>query len=213
MSLVTMPIRRHAERGRTCRADLDAVLDDGLVATLATVLDGQPWVVPMLYARDGDRIVVHGSTGAGALRHVAGGVPLALCVTHLDAIVVAYNTFNSSANYRSAVVTGIPERLDGADKERALHLLSDRIIPGRTAEVVPTTAKEYAATLALALPITADNWTVKVRTGGPGAPDQPSDAWTGVVPLHTAYGPALPEPGTTAELPASVAGLLARSQA
>lgn len=205
-----MPIRRHSERACTDRADLDAVLDDGIVGTLATVIDGNPWVVPMLYARDGDRILLHGSTGAGALRHVTAGAPMALCVTHLDGIVVAHNTFDSSANYRSAVVTGVPEPLSGVDQERALHVLSDRIIPGRTAEVVPSTPKEYAATLAMALAITADNWTVKIRTGGPGEPEVETSAWTGVVAVRTAYGPARPEPGTTAELPASVRRLLAR---
>src|ERR1043165_6491691 len=82
-------IRRERERARTARADLDSVLDSASVGTLATVLEGQPWVVPMLYARDGDRILLHGSTGAGALRHVAAGAPAAFCVTLLDGIVVA----------------------------------------------------------------------------------------------------------------------------
>ena len=45
---------RHAERGRTERAELDALLDEVLAGTLSTVVDGRPWVVPMLFARDGD---------------------------------------------------------------------------------------------------------------------------------------------------------------
>lgn len=99
-------IGRLSGRSRPARADLDAVLDAGLVGTLSTVVDGAPWVVPLLYARDGDRILLHGSTGAGALRHVADGAPAALSVVHLDGIVVAHTTFDSSANYRSAVVYG-----------------------------------------------------------------------------------------------------------
>lgn len=204
-------IRRHSERARTDRADLDAVLDDGFVGHLATVVDGEPWVVPMLYARDGGRILLHGSTGAGALRHVAAGAPVALSVTHVDGIVVAYNTFNSSANYRSAVVRGIPTPLTGGVKERALALLSDHVIPGRSAEVVANTAKAYAQTMAMALPIVDGSWTVKVRTGGPSTPEVETDAWTGVVPLRTHYGPVAPEPGAPSDLPASVARLLERN--
>ena len=56
---------RHAERGRSEREALDALLDEVLAGTLSTVVDGRPWVVPMLFARDGDRVLLHGSTGAG----------------------------------------------------------------------------------------------------------------------------------------------------
>ncbi len=210
---MTVPpaIRRHPERSGSERADLDDLLDVVPVATLATVADGEPWAVPMLFARDGDRILLHGSTGAGALRHVADGAPAALSVIALDGIVVAHSTFESSANYRSAVVRGRLTPLAGVDKARALDLISERLIPGRVAEIPPPTAKQRAATLAMALPITDGAWTLKIRTGGPSAPTEPPDspawtAWSGVVPLRTVADPPraadwVPE-GTTP--PASV---------
>ena len=99
-------LTRKPDRGHLERDELDALLDEVLAGTLSTVVDGRPWVVPMLYARDGDRILLHGSTGAGALRHVAAGAPAALSVTVVDGLVVAHSTFDSSANYRSAVVHG-----------------------------------------------------------------------------------------------------------
>jgi len=210
-------VNRHRERARTERAVLDAVLDAGVVGTLSTVVDGRPWVVPMLYARLGDRVVMHGSTGAGALRHVAAGAPAALCVVHLDGVVVAQTTFESSANYRSAVVHGRLRPLDGADKSGALDALSDAIVPGRTAEVRAMTGKELAATLALELPITDGAWTVKVRTGPPSpiqedATEAERTAWTGVVPLRTVAGE--PEPTDwcppDTPIPASVHRLLDR---
>lgn len=172
------------------------------MGTLSTVLDGRPWVVPMLFARDGDRILLHGSTGAGALRQVASGAPAALCVTVLDGLVVAHSTFDSSANYRSAVIQGALTPLRDEDAARALDVLSDRLLPGRVAEVRPPTARERAATLAMALPIVDGAWIYKSRTGGPGEPDEPTDAWTGVVPLRTVAGQALPSAhATSAGLP------------
>jgi nitroimidazol reductase NimA-like FMN-containing flavoprotein (pyridoxamine 5'-phosphate oxidase superfamily) len=190
-------VNRHRERALSERAALDAVLDAGVVGTLSTVVDGRPWVVPMLYARLGDRVVLHGSTGAGALRHVAAGAPAALCVVHLDGVVVAQTTFESSANYRSAVVHGALRPLDGDDKVVALEALSNTIIPGRTGEVRAMLGKELAATLALELPITDGAWTVKIRTGPPSpmeddATEAERTAWTGVVPLRTVAGE--PEP-------------------
>lgn len=201
-------INRHSERSRDDRADLDAVLDSGhRIGTLSTVVDGLPWSVPMLYARHGDRILLHGSTGAGALRHVAAGAPAALCVTHLDAWVYAHTLFDSSANYRSAVVRSPLVVLTGSEAAEALTALSDGMLPGRSSEVPGHTRKQLAATQALAMDITAGAWTVKVRTGGPGAPDAaatvPDDLWTGVLPIRSVYGTPEPAPRVAGGVPPS----------
>jgi nitroimidazol reductase NimA-like FMN-containing flavoprotein (pyridoxamine 5'-phosphate oxidase superfamily) len=206
-------LRRHAERSRSDRAELDALLDEVLAGTLSTVVDGRPWVVPMLFARDGDRILLHGSTGAGALRQVAGGAPAALTVLSVDGLVVAHTTFESSANYRSAVIHGELETLTDADRTGALERLSERLVPGRTAEVRAMTRREEAATLAMALPITEGRWLLKVRNGGPTPPEEETDAWSGVVPFRTVSGDPEPAPWTAAAgttVPDSVRALAAR---
>ncbi len=203
--MTELRLNRLADRGSTDRATLDALLDDQLVGSLATVVDGRPWVVPMLFARDGDRILLHGSTGAGALRHVAAGTPAALSVVALDGLVVAHTTFDSSANYRSAVVYGTPRRLTGDERGAALEKLSERLLPGRNAEVRPTSAKELAATLVMELTITPGAYLVKTRTGGTGEPDEPTDAWMGVIPLRMVAGEPIPEePCRDQGLPESV---------
>lgn len=203
---------RHAERGSGERAALDALLDEVLAGTLSTVVDGRPWVVPMLFARDGDRILLHGSTGAGALRQVAAGAPAALTVVSVDGLVVAHSTFDSSANYRSAVVHGELETLTDADRTRALEVLSDRLLPGRTGEVRPMTRREEAATLAMALPITDGRWLLKARSGGPSTPEEDTGgAWCGVVPLRVVAGEPEPAPWSgEAAVPASVRTLVDR---
>jgi uncharacterized protein len=191
MTYRTDEINRHSERARRERADLDAVLDAGNhVATLSTVVDGRPWVVPMLYGRAGDRILLHGSVGAGALRQVAAGAPAALCVTHIDGWVYAHTLFNSSANYRSAVVHGELIALRGDEAAAALTQVSECLTPGRSAEVPFHTKKELAATMALAMDISEGRWTVKVRDAGPSEPDPGEgdpDLWTGVLPVVSAY--------------------------
>jgi nitroimidazol reductase NimA-like FMN-containing flavoprotein (pyridoxamine 5'-phosphate oxidase superfamily) len=195
-------INRHPERARHERSDLHDVLDaEHNVGSLSTVVDGQPWVVPMLYARIGDRILLHGSVGAGALRHVAAGAQAALCVTHIDGWVYAHTLFDSSANYRSAVVHGELIKLTGDEAARALTDLSESMLPGRSREVPPHTRKQLAATQALAMDITDGRWTVKIRDEAPTLPPESdaaaADLWTGILPIKTVYG----EPVTASYLP------------
>lgn len=207
-------LRRKPDRGLTSRSDLYAILDATNVGVLATVKDGEPWTVPMLYGRVGDTLVLHGSTGAGALRHVAQGARASFCVHLMDGVVVADDLFNSSANYRSAVIRGRLSELPKDTAYDALAVMSDGIIPGRSKEVAAATPKEMAATLAIGMAIEDGNWIAKARTGGPGEPAEDPTAWTGVVPAYTVYGE--PEPsefvpeGT--DVPASVRRLVERGR-
>ena len=156
----------------TDRQALDQLLDSQWVGTLATVADGEPWAVPMLFARDGDRVLIHGSTGAGVLRRVAAGSPAVFIVFALDSLVVAPTTFESSVNYRSAMIRGRLEPATDPEKTRMLDRLAETLIPGRTTEVRPSSRKELAATLAMALPIADDNWLLKVADEWPATPEQ-----------------------------------------
>lgn len=203
-------LHRLPELGVTDRAALDALLDSQWAGVLSCVADGEPLAVPMLYAREQDRILLHGSTGAGALRQVAAGAAAVLTVFAVDALVVAPTTFESSVNYRSATVRG---RLDPVeDREAALDLFSDVVVPGRVAEVRRPTRKEVAATQVLSLPIVEGGWLLKVADDWPATPEE-ADAdpgvWSGLVPVRSVLDRPVPAPwaaGLTA--PASVRRLL-----
>lgn len=202
---------RAPERQATDREELHEFLDSQFVGVLASVAEGQPWVVPMLYARDGDLVLLHGSTGAGLLRHVAAGAPVAFCVTSVDGLVVAHSTFDSSVNYRSAVIRGVLEQARGSSERDLLDTFSDQLMPGRTGEVRPSSAKEVAATLALRLPITADNWLMKTRTGPPDPPENPAEqsVWCGVVPLALTAGSPQSAGWSVGPVPESVHAFIA----
>lgn len=183
-------VRRIAELQRTDRAALDAVLDAGEVAHVAVVEDGQPFVVPMAYARDGDRLLLHGSTGSRLLRRLAEGAPTCVTVTLLDGLVVARSAFESSMQYRSAMILGVCT--PATDPLDALRCFTEALLPGRWSEVRPTTRKELAGTHILQLPL--EEWSVKISDGDPEDPveDQALDIWAGVVPTVTTYGQPRP---------------------
>jgi uncharacterized protein len=188
------------------RAALDQLLDSQWAGVLSTVADGEPLAVPLLYARDGDRVLLHGSTGAGALRRVAAGASAVFTVFAVDALVVAPTTFESSVNYRSATIRGSLTVVD--PKEPALDVFSETVLPGRTAEVRPPSRKELAATMALSLPISEDNWLLKVADEWPATPEEADaapDVWSGLVPVRTVLDPPVPAPwATELQVPPSV---------
>jgi nitroimidazol reductase NimA-like FMN-containing flavoprotein (pyridoxamine 5'-phosphate oxidase superfamily) len=188
-------VRRLPARQVADRAALHAVLDAARVAHVAVVEDGQPYVVPLAYGRDGDRVVVHGSTGSRTFRALAAGAPSCLTVTLLDGLVLARAAFETSMRYRSAMVLGTFEPLtDPAEKGRALEVVSDHSAPGRYQHLRPPTPKELAATSVLALPL--QEWSVKASTGWPddAEADLSLPVWAGVVPFRVDTGPPLPAP-------------------
>ena len=190
-------IRRLPERAVTDRATLDAILDAGLVAHVAVVQDGQPYVIPVAYARRGDEVVFHGSTASRLFRSLEAGQPTCLTVTVLDGLVLARSTFESSMNYRSVVVLGVARRLTGDDELDALRCITEHLLPGRWADARHPAPKERAATMTLALPL--EEWSVKTRDGGPE--DIPADLadpalraiWAGHVPITESFGAPVPD--------------------
>ncbi len=202
----TSPTRaRH--KVRDDRVALDALLDCVQVGHVALVADGHPVVLPTAIARDGNRVLIHGSTGSRWMRTLADGVPASLAVTALDGLVVARSAFESSMHYRSAVLFGRCTPVTGDDAAHALDVLTEALLPGRTAEVRPPTPRELAATLVLALPI--EQWSLKVSDGMPDDPpeDVAGDSWAGIVPLRTVRGAPVPAADLRAgiALPPSVA--------
>jgi nitroimidazol reductase NimA-like FMN-containing flavoprotein (pyridoxamine 5'-phosphate oxidase superfamily) len=200
-------ISRLRERGTDDRGELDALLDAVHVGHVGLVDgSGGPVVIPTLVARDGDRLLLHGSTGSPWLRRVAAGAPVCVTVTAVDAVVVARSAFESSMRYRSAVLFGQCASLADADKQRALDVLTDAVLPGRTSEIRRPTRRELDATLALALPI--GQWSLKRSSEWPDDPpdDVAGPAWAGIVPLTTTYGPAVAAPDLRSDepVPASV---------
>ncbi|MFI6507008.1 pyridoxamine 5'-phosphate oxidase family protein [Streptosporangium sp. NPDC050855] len=190
---------RAKDRGRTCREDLYAVLDAGLVCHLGVVAGGVPMVVPTGYGRIGDTLYLHGSTGATSLR--AEG-EVCVTVTHLDGIVLARSSFHHSMNYRCAMVYGRPRRVkDAEERLAALRAITEQLAPGRWDATRKPTPKELAATAVLALSLSEAS--VKVRQGPPldDEEDYALPVWAGVLPLHQSWGTPEPDPAMTADLP------------
>lgn len=188
-------LTRLPARGAHDRATIDAILDEALVAHVGFVHEEHPVVIPTLHARVGDEVLIHGSSASRALRGLAGGLPVCITVTLLDALVLARSAFHHSANYRSVVLFGEARLLESDDEKLvALEAFTERVTPGRWAHVRWPNDKELRATKVLSVPIREAS--AKVRTGPPVDDDEDyaMDTWAGLVPLSLQAGPPEPDP-------------------
>jgi uncharacterized protein len=189
-------VRRVHSKASYDRDDVNAILDEALVAHLGFAHEGQPFVIPTLHARLGDEVYVHGSSASRTLRALGGALPACLTVTLLDGLVFARSVFEMSANYRSVVVLGDARAVtDPDEKLRALHAFSDQVMPGRWDEVRKPTRQELKATAVLALSL--EEASAKISTGGPddgATEDAELPVWAGHVPLRLVASEPVPCP-------------------
>jgi nitroimidazol reductase NimA-like FMN-containing flavoprotein (pyridoxamine 5'-phosphate oxidase superfamily) len=182
-----------------------SILDEGFVCHAACSMDGTVWMIPTAYARDGDRVLMHGAAANHVLRAAAGGAELTISVTLVDGLVLARSTFHHSINYRSVVIFGPATEISSpAAKSAALARIVEHMLPGRTAEARAPSPSELRQTRVLSVPL--EEVSAKVRTGGPidDPDDMPLPVWAGVLPLRLAAGqpePARDQPGGWASQP------------
>ena len=175
---------RRTDRDINDRDVLYSILDEALVCHVGfTDEENQPIVLPMGFARVEDSILLHGSTGSRLMRRIGSGIPICVEVTLFDGLVLAKSSFESSMNYRSAVVFGKGEVIEGEQKDIYLNKLTDKLAPNRSSEIRSSTKKELAATLLVSVPLIETS--VKVRTGLPkeAESDLNSETWSGVIPF------------------------------
>jgi nitroimidazol reductase NimA-like FMN-containing flavoprotein (pyridoxamine 5'-phosphate oxidase superfamily) len=178
-------LKRLPERGTHDFDTIASILDEGLVCHVGFVADGQPYVVPTSYGREGETIYIHGSSASRMLRSLTEGIPMCLTVTLIDGLVLARSVFHNSVNYRSVMILGTAELVAGDEKAHGLRVVTEHMVRGHWEVARQPTSQELKATSVLKL--TIDEASAKVRTGGPKEEpeDLPSALWAGILPLAT----------------------------
>jgi hypothetical protein len=178
-------LRRLPKRGSHESAVIHEILDAGFLAHVGFNVAGQPFVIPTLYGRDGDKLYLHGSAASRMLRELEAGVPACVTVTLIDGLVLARSAFHHSMNYRSVVAFGTARKIvDPEQKILALRVISEHLIAGRWNDVRGPNEKELKATAVLELVM--EEASAKVRSGPPldDEEDYELPVWAGVLPLR-----------------------------
>lgn len=187
-------LRRLPKRGFHDTETINAILDAGFLAHVGFQVDGQPFVIPTLYGRDGEKLYLHGSAASRMLGELAEGVPTCVTVTLVDGLVLARSAFHHSMNYRSVVAFGTACKIDEeAQKRTALRIISEHLIRGRWEDVREPNAKELKATSVVEFQI--EEASAKVRQGPPldDEEDYSLPTWAGVLPVRLTAGAPTPD--------------------
>jgi nitroimidazol reductase NimA-like FMN-containing flavoprotein (pyridoxamine 5'-phosphate oxidase superfamily) len=193
---------REPDRAVYDRDAVNRILDEAFLCHAGFVVDGQPFVIPTSYGRNGNVLYIHGSAASRMLRNLDKGIPVCVTVTLLDGLVLARSIFNHSMNYRSVVILGTATLIDDpVEKIAALRALSEHILPQRWDDSRQPNEKELKATSVLRIPI--DEFSAKVRVGLPidDEPDYSFPTWAGVIPLDTRVGAPIRDERCQREFP------------
>ncbi len=101
------------------RREIDLFLAEELVGRIGCHAQGQTYVVPVIYAYDGEAFYAHSVEGL-KLRMMRANPQVCFEVDH----------YYGSGNWTSVIARGAFEQLEGSAAERALTLLLDRFPPG-----------------------------------------------------------------------------------
>ena len=176
---------REANRAVYDRSAIYNILDEAFVCHVGFSTDGQPFVIPTMFARVGDAIYFHGSATSRMLRSLGDGLTVCITVTLTDGLVLARSVFNHSMNYRSVVALGHATLIqEPSEKLQALRAFTEKLIPGRWNDARRPNDQELKATSILRLPLT--EVSAKVRTGAveDDAEDYSLRVWAGIIPMH-----------------------------
>jgi uncharacterized protein len=177
-------VKRLPERAAYDQETVFQIIDEALICHVGFAVEGQPYVIPTIHARQGEIIYLHGAPASRMLKHIAQGNPLSITFTLLDGLVLARSVFHHSMNYRSAVVFGSGRLVTtNEEKVQALAVLTEHVAKGRWAEARQPNPKELNATTVIAVQI--ESASAKQRSGGPkdDEADYAMPIWAGVLPL------------------------------
>ncbi len=201
MKTARTKVKRKPDRGSHDFEVMARILDEALYCHIGFVVDGQPFVVPTAYGRDGRTLYIHGSSLSRMLRTLSGGVPVCLTVTLLDGLVLARSVFHHSINYRSVMILGMAEGLDGEEKLRGLRVITGHMARGRWEDVRGPTERELKETAVLKLEVTEASAKVREGFSIDDGEDMSLPHWAGVIPFALVPGKPLPEPRLRPQIP------------
>ena len=185
-------LQRKPQRGHYDAATIAAIIDAALICQIAFHDGDSMHCLPTACWRIGDDLYIHGANNSRLTRTLLTS-ECAVCISHVDGLVLARSAFHHSMNFRSVAIYGRFIAVDDeAEKLAALAAFVEHVSPGRSKLVRPPNAGELSGTRVLRLSLAEA--AAKIRDWGveDDADDLGQPVWAGVVPICTVAGSAQP---------------------
>ncbi|KJF19004.1 pyridoxamine 5'-phosphate oxidase family protein [Acidithrix ferrooxidans] len=157
-------------------------IDQYATCTIGVEIDGTVQMVPTLYARVGDTILLHGSRASSIIRASLKNQKITILINATSALVLPDSIFDHTMDYKSVLIAGSPKEIvNSALKLKALKQLTDFILPGRWDQVRAPNEKEMRQTVIIEVAIedallkfsetelsqleSKTTWTAKINLG------------------------------------------------
>jgi len=182
-------IRRLPELANYERAALYEIIDQAYVCHIAFNDGESTHCMPTACWRDADYLYIHGSNGGRLTKKLLAGTQVSIAITHVDGLVLARSAFSHTMNYRSAVIYGVFEAIEGnAHKMAAMDVFMDKIALGRKHEARPGNDKELAATSVLRISLAEAATKISKTNPVDKEEDLNLPVWAGVLPMAVQHG-------------------------
>ncbi len=181
-------VKRIPDRGVYDRDEINEFLKNEFLCHVGFNYNNYPVVIPTLFGWKEDAIYIHGASVSRLITELEKKIDVCISIAHVSGMVLARSAFHHSMNYESVVIFGKGELVKDEEKEAALKIISDHILPGRWEEVRRPNKKELKATRVIRVSI--EEISGKRRTGGPKdeKEDMDLEVWAGVLPFINSFG-------------------------
>jgi nitroimidazol reductase NimA-like FMN-containing flavoprotein (pyridoxamine 5'-phosphate oxidase superfamily) len=165
-------VRSGAKRARYDKAPVYQLIDDLKLGHLGFVVDGRPVVIPMTVWRVEDNLYFHVANKSRLQKLLEEDGEVCVSFAECSEWVMSKSAYNHSANYRSAVLYCVGERVTAeAEFDRAFKVIVNQLEEDRWTHIRPPNKRERKATALMKL--TVNEGSFKSRTGGPN--EEPED--------------------------------------
>ncbi|MCB0278693.1 MAG: pyridoxamine 5'-phosphate oxidase family protein [Calditrichaeota bacterium] len=177
-------IKRIPARAAYDQDTIFEIIDSTILCHVAFKQNEQVFLIPMVFCRMDDRIILHGAKTSRLLQALCSGVQVTISFTTIQSLVMARSAFHHSVNYRSVIVYGSGREIQSEnDKMSAMAALVEHIAKGRWEDCRKPNKKELNATTIVEIKI--EDASAKQRSGPPidDDDDYNLDHWAGLIEI------------------------------
>ncbi len=188
-----LKVKRYPDRAVYDKTELMRILGDNMFCNVSFISGNIPFSIPMMYSSREMSVYLHGSPDSRLINFIKSGGTFSIEIVKIRGLVLATHIKDNSVNYESAVAIGKGmEVQDLEEKSDSFMALCEKIAGGMWDYYHQPSDDDLRHVSVIKIDI--EDFSVKIRKGGPKEDNPDGGLWTGTLDLEchysnpTAYG-------------------------